>query len=76
MDRNAIRHFTLYIEQIPIKIPNNKEKTQIESFVKKILEIKKKDLNADVQEFENKINSLVYKMYKLNDQIKLIENGK
>ena len=74
LGQKGIRHFTIYIEQIPVKVPTEKEKTQIEKLVKQILNIKKIDINADIQEFENKINSLVYKMYKINDKINLIEN--
>ncbi|WP_406807473.1 hypothetical protein, partial [Campylobacter coli] len=40
-----------------------------------ILKAKEQDKNANTQELENKINSLVYKLYNLTEEeIKIIEN--
>ncbi|ELZ6297427.1 hypothetical protein UXV36_001361, partial [Campylobacter jejuni] len=40
-----------------------------------ILKVKEQDKNANTQELENKINSLVYKLYNLNEEeIKIIKN--
>ncbi|WP_390308219.1 hypothetical protein, partial [Campylobacter coli] len=40
-----------------------------------ILKAKEQDKNANTQELENKINSLVYKLYNLNEEeIKIIKN--
>ncbi|WP_052805728.1 class I SAM-dependent DNA methyltransferase [Campylobacter jejuni] len=65
------------IERLPIpKINSKNEKLADEliNLVDEILKAKEQDKNANTQELENKINSLVYKLYNLtDDEIKIIE---
>lgn len=65
------------IERLPIpKINSKNEKLADEliNSVDEILKAKEQDKNANTQELENKINSLVYKLYNLTeDEIKIIE---
>ncbi len=65
------------IERLPIpKINSKNEKLADEliNSVDEILKAKEQDKNANTQELENKINSLVYKLYNLtDDEIKIIE---
>ncbi|HEF9322218.1 TPA: class I SAM-dependent DNA methyltransferase [Campylobacter coli] len=66
------------IERLPIpKINSKNEKlaNELISLVDEILKAKEQDKNANTQELENKINSIVYKLYNLTEEeIKIIEN--
>ncbi|EAI2422596.1 class I SAM-dependent DNA methyltransferase [Campylobacter coli] len=66
------------IERLPIpKINSKNEKlaNELINLVDEILKAKEQNKNANTQELENKINSLVYKLYNLTeDEIKIIEN--
>ncbi|HFU3525461.1 TPA: class I SAM-dependent DNA methyltransferase [Campylobacter jejuni] len=68
----------IFVEKLPIpKINSKNEKLADEliNLVDEILKAKEQDKNANTQELENKINSLVYKLYNLTeDEIKIIEN--
>ncbi|HEF9809289.1 TPA: Eco57I restriction-modification methylase domain-containing protein [Campylobacter coli] len=63
---------------IPIVDTNSKNKKIADELINladEILKAKEQDKNANTQELENKINSLVYKLYNLTeDEIKIIEN--
>ncbi|ECQ1391252.1 class I SAM-dependent DNA methyltransferase [Campylobacter coli] len=63
---------------IPIVDTNSKNKKladELINLVDEILKAKEQDKNANTQELENKINSLVYKLYNLNEEeIKIIKN--
>lgn len=63
---------------IPIVDTNSKNKKladELINLVDGILKAKEQNKNANTQELENKINSLVYKLYNLTeDEIKIIEN--
>ncbi len=63
---------------IPIVDTNSKNEKladELINLVDEILKAKEQDKNANTQELENKINSLVYKLYNLTeDEIKIIEN--
>lgn len=67
-----------YIEKFCIpKINSKNEKLADEliNLVDEILKAKEQDKNANTQELENKINSIVYKLYNLTEEeIKIIEN--
>ncbi len=72
-------HVNLYeLETLPIpKItPKNQELARkITDCVKKILQTKEKDPNANTQELEKEIDALVYQLYNLTDEeIKIIED--
>ncbi|KRS59218.1 restriction endonuclease [Campylobacter coli] len=62
---------------IPIVDTNSKNEKladELINLVDEILKAKEQDKNANTQELENKINSLVYKLYNLTeDEIKIIE---
>lgn len=63
---------------IPIVTINSKNQKIADEFINlvdEILKAKEQDKNANTQELENKINSLVYKLYNLTEEeIKIIEN--
>ncbi|HED7995073.1 TPA: Eco57I restriction-modification methylase domain-containing protein [Campylobacter coli] len=57
-----------------INSKNEKLADELINLVDEILKAKEQDKNANTQELENKINSLVYKLYNLNEEeIKIIE---
>ncbi|EGD4072292.1 class I SAM-dependent DNA methyltransferase [Campylobacter jejuni] len=66
------------LEKLPIPKINSKNQKladELINLVDKILKAKEQDKNANTQELENKINSLVYKLYNLTEEeIKIIEN--
>ncbi|EAI6465197.1 class I SAM-dependent DNA methyltransferase [Campylobacter coli] len=65
----------LNIPVVNINSKNEKLANKLISLVDEILKAKEQDKNANTQELENKINSLVYKLYNLTeDEIKIIEN--
>ncbi|EOJ2641863.1 class I SAM-dependent DNA methyltransferase [Campylobacter jejuni] len=65
------------IERLPIpKINSKNEKlaNELINLVDEILKAKEQDKNTNAQELENKINSIVYKLYNLTEEeIKIIE---
>ncbi|EAJ5425803.1 class I SAM-dependent DNA methyltransferase [Campylobacter jejuni] len=65
------------LEKLPIPKINSKNQKladELINLVDEILKAKEQDKNANTQELENKINSLVYKLYNLNEEeIKTIE---
>lgn len=67
-----------YVEKFPIpKINSKNEKlaNELVSLVDEILKAKEQDKKADTKTQEDKINSIVYKLYNLNEEeIKIIEN--
>ncbi|OEW38480.1 restriction endonuclease [Campylobacter sp. BCW_6460] len=68
----------IFVEKLPIpKINSKNEKLADEliNLVDEILKAKEQDKNTNTQELENKINSIVYKLYNLTEEeIKIIEN--
>ncbi|EDH2970597.1 type IIG restriction enzyme/methyltransferase [Campylobacter coli] len=65
----------LNIPVVNINSKNEKLANKLISLVDEILKAKEQDKNANTQELENKINSLVYKLYNLTEEeIKIIEN--
>ncbi|HEF9973765.1 TPA: class I SAM-dependent DNA methyltransferase [Campylobacter coli] len=78
LGENGFRYKKAFLEKLPIpKINSKNEKlaNELVSLVDEILKAKEQDKNANTQELENKINSLVYKLYNLTeDEIKIIEN--
>ncbi|MGQ2668361.1 class I SAM-dependent DNA methyltransferase [Campylobacter coli] len=58
-----------------INSKNEKLADELINLVDEILKAKEQDKNANTQELENKINSIVYKLYNLTEEeIKIIEN--
>ncbi|EAK5810028.1 DUF7149 domain-containing protein [Campylobacter coli] len=78
LGENGFRYKKAFLEKLPIpKINSKNEKlaNELINLVDEILKAKEQDKNANTQELENKINSLVYKLYNLTeDEIKIIEN--
>ncbi len=78
LGESGYRYKKAFIELLPIpKItPKNQELARkITDCVKKILQTKEKDPNANTQEIEKEIDALVYQLYNLTDaEIKIIEN--
>ncbi|ENU2526463.1 class I SAM-dependent DNA methyltransferase [Campylobacter coli] len=67
----------IFVEKLPIPKINSKNQKladELINLVDKILKAKEQDKNANTQELENKINSIVYKLYNLTEEeIKIIE---
>ncbi|TBR82001.1 class I SAM-dependent DNA methyltransferase [Campylobacter novaezeelandiae] len=64
----------LNIPIVTINSKNQKIVDELVNLVDEILKAKKQDKNANTQKLENKINSLVYKLYNLTEEeIKIIE---
>ncbi len=57
----------------PITASNQGIVSQIESLVDKILSAKKQDKNADTTQWEQQIDNLVYSLYELTEEVKIIE---
>ncbi|HEF2045663.1 TPA: class I SAM-dependent DNA methyltransferase [Campylobacter coli] len=78
LGENGFRYKKAFLEKLPIpKINSKNEKlaNELINLVDEILKVKEQDKNANTQELENKINSLVYKLYNLTEEeIKIIEN--
>ncbi|EAJ5709521.1 class I SAM-dependent DNA methyltransferase [Campylobacter lari] len=68
----------IFVEKLPIpKINSKNEKlaNELISLVDEILNLKEQDKNANIKTQEDKINSIVYKIYNLTEEeIKIIEN--
>lgn len=80
LGEKGFRYKKAFLEKLPIpKINSTNQKTadELVNLVDAILKAKEKNKNANTQEFENKIDALVYKLYNLNDnEINLIESNK
>ncbi len=67
----------IFVEKLPIPKINSKNQKIADELINladEILKAKEQDKNANTQKLENKINSLVYKLYNLNEEeIKIIE---
>ncbi|HEG0589971.1 TPA: Eco57I restriction-modification methylase domain-containing protein [Campylobacter coli] len=69
------KHALEYLPIPKINSKNQKIADELVNSVDEILKAKEQDKNANTQELENKINSLVYKLYNLTeDEIKIIES--
>ncbi|EAI9630225.1 class I SAM-dependent DNA methyltransferase [Campylobacter coli] len=77
LGENGFRYKKAFLEKLPIPKINSKNQKladELINLVDKILKAKEQDKNANTQELENKINSLVYKLYNLTEEeIKIIE---
>ncbi|EFK9800855.1 class I SAM-dependent DNA methyltransferase [Campylobacter coli] len=77
LGENGFRYKKAFLEKLPIPKINSKNQklaNELINLVDGILKAKEQDKNANAQELENKINSLVYKLYNLtDDEIKIIE---
>lgn len=64
------------VENLPIKLADKNTQESIESIVNQIIKKKSTDALTDTTDLENKIDSLVYKIYDLTDiEIKIIEKN-
>ncbi|MCV3382890.1 Eco57I restriction-modification methylase domain-containing protein [Campylobacter sp. IFREMER_LSEM_CL292] len=79
LGENGFRYKKAFLERLPIpKINSKNEKlaNELISLVDEILNLKEQDKNANTKAQEDKINSIVYKLYNLNEEeIKIIENN-
>jgi len=65
-----------YLSQIPIKKCDNQIQEPIVKIVEQILEIKREDVNSNVEKLKNKIDQLVYQLYELRkEEIKIVEQN-
>ncbi|EIJ1812763.1 Eco57I restriction-modification methylase domain-containing protein [Campylobacter jejuni] len=78
LGENGFRYKKAFLEKLPIPKINSKNQKladELINLVDEILKAKEQDKNANTQELENKINSIVYKLYNLTEEeIKIIEN--
>ncbi|EAK0442167.1 class I SAM-dependent DNA methyltransferase [Campylobacter lari] len=78
LGENGFRYKKAFLERLPIpKINSKNEKlaNELISLVDEILVLKEQDKNANTKTQEDKINSIVYKLYNLNEEeIKTIES--
>ncbi|EPI8264018.1 DUF7149 domain-containing protein [Campylobacter coli] len=78
LGENGFRYKKAFLEKLPIPKINSKNQklaNELVNLVDEILKAKEQDKNVNTQELENKINSLVYKLYNLTEEeIKIIEN--
>ncbi|MCR8697973.1 Eco57I restriction-modification methylase domain-containing protein [Campylobacter sp. LMG 7929] len=78
LGENGFRYKKAFLERLPIpKINSKNEKlaNELISLVDEILNLKEQDKNANTKIQEDKINSIVYKLYNLTEEeIKIIEN--
>ncbi|EKN0023832.1 Eco57I restriction-modification methylase domain-containing protein [Campylobacter lari] len=76
LGENGFRYKKAFLERLPIpKINSKNEKlaNELISLVDEILNLKEQDKNANTKTQEDKINSIVYKLYNLNEEeIKII----
>lgn len=64
------------VENLPIKVADTKTQEKIETLVDQILTKKAQDHSADTTDLENKIDTLVYKLYDLTEEeIKTVEKN-
>ncbi|HEB7509680.1 TPA: class I SAM-dependent DNA methyltransferase [Campylobacter coli] len=77
LGENGFRYKKAFLEKLPIPKINSKNQklaNELINLVDEILKAKEQDKNANTQELENKINSIVYKLYNLTEEeIKIIE---
>ncbi|ELS7696790.1 Eco57I restriction-modification methylase domain-containing protein [Campylobacter coli] len=77
LGENGFRYKKAFLEKLPIPKINSKNQKladELINLVDEILKAKEQDKNANTQELENKINSIVYKLYNLTEEeIKIIE---
>lgn len=64
------------VENLPIKLADTKTQEKIETLVDQILTKKAQDHSSDTTDLENKIDTLVYKLYDLTEEeIKTVEKN-
>ena len=71
-----IRYKKVFLEQLPIPVPNESQQQQIELLVDQILTQKEADPNADTSALEAEIDVLVYKLYGLTyEEVLVVDEG-
>lgn len=77
LGENGFRYKKAFLERLPIPKINSKNKklaNELINLVDEILVLKEQDKKADTKTQEDKINSIVYKLYNLTEEeIKIIE---
>lgn len=75
LGEKGIRHFNIYIEQLPIpKISEAEQKPYVE-LVDKIILAKENNPNADTSDLEAEIDRMVYQLYDLTPEEIVILEG-
>lgn len=70
----AIRHFSVFIEKIPVIIPTEETQKPFIALVNQILGNKRQNPQANTKQLEDKIDLMVYKLYNLTyEEIKIID---
>ena len=70
-----IQYKKAFLEQVPLPYPTQKQEKQLTDLVNKILKAKKTNSNTDTSDYENQIDILVYKLYKLSyEEILIIDS--
>lgn len=79
----AVRHFSIYIEQLPVIKADQKNQEEITGIVEKIIAITKgisystnSIKQAEVKQYEKQIDQLVYKLYGLRSEEIAVVEGK
>jgi adenine-specific DNA-methyltransferase len=76
LGKKGLRHFTIYIEQIPVKIPSPEQEIKINKIVEKIILLKDENQLQDTTDLEKQIDKLVYQLYDLTEEeIKIVEKN-
>jgi len=76
LSNKAVRHFSIFIEQIPIITPNEEVQKLFIEIVDKILFEKKQNPQANTKQLENQIDIMFYKLYNLTyEEVKIIDSN-
>ncbi len=74
LGQSAVRLFTQFVEQIPVKKIGNLEEKEFKNLVTKIMKIKAENSSANISDIERKIDQLIYQLYDLTEEeINIIE---
>ena len=72
----AVRHFSVFIEQIPIIMINEDQQKPFIKLVEEILAVKKQNPQANTKKLEDQIDFMVYKLYDLTyDEVRIIDSN-
>jgi adenine-specific DNA-methyltransferase len=74
LGEKGIRHFNIYIEQLPIPKISEAEQQLFVELVDKIILAKENNQNADTSDMETEIDRMVYQLYELTpEEIAIVE---
>lgn len=58
----------VYMKEFPVPLENSTDQKEIAKLVEKMLQIRKKNPEADTTELEEEIDRLVYELFGLNEE--------